>query len=108
MRQQSIHNRCCTRSKSSGEGRAGVGGTPPCQRSGCSWCNKPIRQTSPWTSAIVYGCVVVVVAVVAAACDGWSGDWTAWPDRGVGRELVQKDGVHLSDWPVLKWPITQD
>lgn len=25
-------------------------------------------------------------------------------DGGVRGELKQKDGLHLSDWPTLKWP----
>lgn len=43
------------------------------------------------------------------ACHGCSGVWSDLRgligDGGVVRGgLVQKDGVHLSDWPALKWP----
>lgn len=44
------------------------------------------------------------VCVVVVACHGCSGVWCG--QRGLigGGGLVQKDGVHLSDWPALKWP----
>lgn len=44
------------------------------------------------------------------ACHGCSGVWSDLRGLigdgggGVRGGLVQKDGVHLSDWPVLKWP----
>lgn len=103
---ESIYNWCCTRSNSS---MSGITVRTP-DMAVSHMINGLALLTDPGWAECVSVCVLHVrdVRCPLGGRDRLGGCWCVpvwWVrSRGVRGELKQRDGLHLSAWPTLKWP----
>lgn len=102
---ESIYNWCCTHSNSSMSGITVW--TPDTAVS--HLINRLAHLTDPGWAECVSICVLHVRDVRCPLGRDWRGGCWCVParwvrSRGVRGELKQRDGLHLSAWPTLKWP----